>query len=490
MFLSRDIGASSVRGPGDDFWYSSPVTTSIGGARVSSDTAMRLSTVYKCVRVRSETIGMLPLMIYRRSGESRTDAADHPLYSLLHDRPNPWQTSMQWRQLMQMHIDLRGNAYSQIVYDGAGRVDMLVPLNPDTMTVEVLDSGMPRYRYRDSKRRDTVLVAGEVLHVALMTADGYVGVNPIELQREAIGAAITARDYGQRYFANSARPPTWIEMPGKFASADDRREWVNQWSREYGATNSGKTPVLERGLKLHAIAVSNEDAQYLESRKAGDIDIAGIYRVPPHKIGLLDRATWGNIEHQQIDFVSDCIMPSCVAWEQALRRDLDFGDDAFPEFKLQALLRGDTPTRYRAYGLAIKDGWLTRNEARRLENLNPIDGLDEPLEPLNMAPAGSRSESADDDDDDDDADVRAHRHELMERAAAERVARRELAMWRKGGAVSADHARWIAEVLAVPERAAAARVESLPGIFAGAPAGMSDAEFVGARAAELLCLGV
>jgi HK97 family phage portal protein len=139
-------------------------------------------------------------------------------------------------------------------------------------------------------------------------------------------------------------------------------------------------------MELHALPISNVDAQFIESRKMQDIDIAGLFRMPPHKLGILDRATWGNIEHQQLDFVTDAVLPSCVAWEQALLRDLEFGDEHFAEFKVAMLLRGDTKTRYEAFGRAILDGWMTRNEARAMENLNPLPGLDKPLMPLNTAP--------------------------------------------------------------------------------------------------------
>lgn len=458
MFVSS-IGAA--RGPTDDFWYG-PISTSAAGSIVSADTAIRLSTVYKCVRVRAETIGMLPLQVYRRLPNGGKEADDgHPLAGLLHDQPNPWQTAMQWRSMMQAHIDLRGNAYSQIVVSGSGRVDMLLPLHPDRMTVEVLPSGAPRYRYRLPEGGERIFVAGEVLHLMGLSTDGYCGLNPIESQREAIGAALSTRDFGASYFRNQARPPMWAKYPGKFASAEQKRQWASDFATFYGGVNSGKIPVMEQGMELHAIPISNVDAQFIESRKMQDIDIAGIFRVPPHKLGILDRATWANIEHQQLDFVSDCILPSCVAWEQTLLRDLDFGDGYFGEFKVDMLLRGDTKTRYEAYGKGIQDGWLTRNEARRMENLNAIDGLDVPLQPLNMEPAGSRRAAQERGEPTQNGDRRA----LVLAAAAERVARKELALLTRAARSSDDivqlfdgHAAFVANVMAVPVEAAQAHV--------------------------------
>lgn len=492
MFLAHSIAATAP-GPGDDFWYGPAASRSLAGVTVSPETALRLSTVYKCVRVRAETIGMLPLMVYRRmpDGRGKDVARDHPLYALLHDQPNPWQTAMGWRQMMQAHLDLRGNAYAELIYSGAGRLEMLVPINPDTVRVEVMSDGWPRYLVRNAKGRDRVLVRGEILHVAGLSADGYCGLNPIELERESIGAGIAARDYGSRYFLNGARPPFWVKFDGKFESAKAKQEWVQKFADRYGGANSGKVPVMERGMTIEALGVKNSDAEYMAWRKATEIDIAGIYRVPPHKLGILDRATWGNIEHQQTDFVSDAILPSCATWEQSLLRDLDFGDDSFPEFKLSGLLRGDTTTRFSAYGKGIKDGWMTRNEARLAESMNPIDGLDEPLQPLNMAPAGAAVEAAEPEDDEDETRASSgERHALILSAAAERAARRECSMWRKVAPVGADYARWLSEVLAVSESAAQARAEALPGIFAECGQSMTDAAFISARAAELLRLEV
>lgn len=461
MFITRGIGAAY--GAGHDFWYSPVPTSGIMGVGVNSDSAMRLSTVYKCVRVRAETMGMLPLQVYRRLPGGGKQADDsHPLARLLHDQPNPWQTSMQWRMMCQGHLDLRGNTYNRIVFNGAGREDMLMPLHPDRVRVEVLPNGMPRYHYRGADGKSEVFVFGEVLHVAGMSVDGYCGLNPIEAERETLASAIAARDFGARYFANSARPPMWIKMPGKFPTPEDKRNWVQQWSEAYGGMNAGKTPVMDQGMELMSIPVSNVDAQYLESRAAQDIDIAGIFRVPPHKLGILDRATWSNIEHQQLDFVTDAILPSCVSWEQALLRDLDFGDDHFAEFKVQMLLRGDTKTRYEAYGKGIQDGWLLRNEARAMENLNPIDGLDVPLEPMNMQPAGSRRASQER----GEPAQSGERQALILAAAAERVARKEVALIARAARGGEDiaqlfdgHAAFVSSVMAVPMQAAQAHVD-------------------------------
>lgn len=456
------ITAAAPRAPADDFWYA-PVARSMGGVPVTPDTALRLSTVYKCVRAIAETMGALPLHVYRRLDRGKERDATHPLMALLATQPNPWQTAMQWRELMQGHASLLGNGFSEIVYDGAGRVDMLVPLNPQLTRVEVTPNGMPRYITRDGAGRERTLVAGEVLHLAGFSVDGYCGLNPVAAEREAIAAGITSRDFGSSYFGNSARPPMWIEHPGKFESKEARTAFVQAFREAYAGTNQGRVPVMDQGLKLHALALSPADSQWLESRKYSDVDICGLWRVPPHKVGIYDQAKWANVEQAALEWVTDCILPWARRWEQMLQRDLDFGAEHFPEHLLDGLLRGDTKTRFEAYGKGILDGWLTRNEARERENLNALDGLDEPLQPLNMAPAGSNAVGQARGDR-PGASLRAERAAAVLSASAERVARKEVALIRRCAhaddvpaalaAAFEGHARFVADCMAVPMEAA------------------------------------
>lgn len=459
MFLLHDIGASG-RSASDDFWYMPVGTLSAAGKRVTPETAMRLSTVYKCVRVIAETVGMLPMLVYQRLADGGKErASEHPLAALLHDAPNPWQTAMQWREMMQGHATLRGAGYSRIVYSGAGRVDMLVPMHPDRVTVEVVRPDRPpRFRYQRPEGGEEVLVWGEVLYLAGMSSDGFRALSPIEMTRETLGAAMSTREYGARFFANDARAPGWIEVPGKFADETAARKFRESYQMAQTGPNKGKTPVFDRGMKYHELTVKNNEAEFVATHKLQDTDIAGIFRVPPHKIGILDQAKWANIEQQALEFVTDCIMPWAVRWEQCLLRDLEFGEGYFPELLLDMLLRGDTKSRYEAYGKGIQDGWLLRNEARAKENLNPLPGLDTPLEPMNMAPAGSRR-AQQERGQPPDAQQRlgAERAFLIQQAAAARVVRKEVAALQKATVAAdvdaalaemfAEHQRFVAEVM-------------------------------------------
>lgn len=493
MFLAGPI--AQQRNAADDFWYAPASHAGAGGAIVTSDTAMRLSTVYKCVRAIAETRGMLPVHIYRRLARGKERAPDHPLVDLLQKQPNPWQTAMQWAELMQGHASLLGNAYSEIVYSGAGRVDMLLPLNPQRTRVEVLPNGMPRYRTQDAAGRERVLVFGQVFHLMGFSTDGYCGMNPVEAEREAIGSAMTARDFGSAYFGNSARPPMWIEHPGKFASKEAKEQFIASFRRAYAGHRNGTVPVMDEGLKLHALSLSPQDSQWMEARKYHDVDICGLWRVPPHKIGIYDQMKWANVEQADLEWVSGCILPWARRWEQALQMFLEFGDEYFPEILIDALLRGDTKTRYEAYGKGIQDGWLTRNEARERENLNAVDGLDDPLEPLNMAPAGSRAA-----DSARGVQPSGQRAAAILHASAQRVARKEgsiLTRWARAGAEPQElaaafegHARFVAEVMAIEQDVAEAHVEQTLADaprWAAAPTPIADIETT--QTARLMRLG-
>ena len=450
MFLAADPNRVP-RGPLDDFWYT-PIGQLIGGAAaVSVSSAMSLSAVYACVRVISESVAQLPLILYRRKADgSKERATNHPLYNLFRYRPNDWQTSYEFVEMMQAHLELRGNAYAYIdASPTTGAIRALIPLHPDRVKLELLPNGDFRYRFRPQAGGERILNRGEVFHVRGLSSDGFVGLSTIEMQREAIGAGLAARDYGAKYFQNNASVGAWIEMPGGFQDEEARAKFRDSWQESQTGSNRWKTPVLERGMKLNNLGISAEDSKFIDAMKHSDADMARMFRVPPHKIGILERATFSNIEQQSLEFVTDTMQPKLVRWEQAIGRDLlPDGGELFVEFLLDGLLRGDSTARANYYSSGITNGWLTRNEARMKENLERIDGLDEPLAPLNMAPAGSQ-QAPPKPKAPQQPDQSAMR---IARAAAERVLRKEAAA---GDSIDwLAHAPFVAEVLGVSSRAA------------------------------------
>jgi HK97 family phage portal protein len=376
---------------------SSELTDALGGSPTASgvrigglDGGLYVTTVYQCVDVLARTLASLPLPVYRRLERGKEKAPDHHLYSVLGYEPNPEMTSYDLRSTLQGHLGLTGNAYAEIERDKGDRVTALWPLNPRKMEVTRGPNGALRYLYElpDRVGRDRVVFnPSQILHLRGLSSNGVVGYSPITLAREALGMALATEHYGASLFGNNARPSGVLKMPGPL-NPDVRDEMRAAWERTYsGLNNAHRIAILEDGLEFQQIGIAPEDAQFLETRKYTRREIAGIYHVPPHMIGDLEQATFSNIEHQSIDFVVHTMRPWLVVWEQAIRRGLFSVPDRerhFAEFLVDALLRGDTISRYQAYQIAISNGFMTPNEGRELENRNPIEGGDVLLVPLNL----------------------------------------------------------------------------------------------------------
>ncbi len=394
-FLSRWRASSGDRSPWGDFYFEPVSARTSSGARVSPDSALRLAAVYACVRVLSETMASLPLVVYRaRADGGKDQVTDHWLYRLLAKRPNRFQNPFEWREMLQSHLVLRGNAYNQIVTNPRGEVVELLPLHPDRVRLELLPSGEYRYRFTDRTGADNILPRGQVWHLRGLSSDGLLGLSPIDLARESLGMALAAQDYGARFFANDAKPTGgWIEFPGSFKDSEAKKVFRESYQQAQSGANRGKVLVLENGMKFHEVGVTNRDAQFLELRKFQITDIARLFRVPPHMIADLDRATFSNIEQQSLEFVMHTMTPWAERWEASIESELMLdGEELEVEFDFANLMRGDAASRASYYQSGIQNGWLTRNEARIAENLNPIDGLDEPLRPLNMVEEGDASD--------------------------------------------------------------------------------------------------
>lgn len=342
------------------------------GKPVNERTALQMTTVYACVRVISETVASLPLHVYRYTDEGKERDYKHPLYRILHDEPNSEMTSFVFRETLMTHLLLWGNAYAQIIRNGRGDVAALYPLLPDRMRVDRDEARQLFYEYT----KDGVvhlLKPWDVLHVPGLGFDGIMGYSPIAVSKNAIGLAIAAEEYGSKFFSNGATPTGVLTHPGKVGSPAALRA---SWNEAYGGSkNAGRVAILEEGMKFEKVSIPNDEAQFLESRKFQVSEICRIYRVPPHMIGDLEKATFSNIEHQAISFATHTIRPWAVRWEQAMNRALLPEREKaghFIKFNLDGLQRGDYKTRMEGYAIGRQNGWLNANDIRELEDLNPI----------------------------------------------------------------------------------------------------------------------
>lgn len=363
------------------------------GVRVTEETALQSVAVYACVRIIAEAVASLPLITYRRlEPRGKERATGHWLYPLLHDAPNPELTAPEFRELLTAHLQLWGNAYAEVIRDGGGRVLALWPLPPWRTAPERVG---PRraivYRVQaDGGGPDRVLTAGEVFHLRGLGTDGLRGLSVVGLAREAIGLSQATLEYGARFFGNGARPGGVLEHPGKLSDQAYARLRDSWEDRHRGAANAARIAVLEEGLKYQQVGLPPEDAQFLQTRNYQRNEIATLFRVPPHMVGDMERSTHSNIEQQSQEFVSYSLTPWLVRWESRIAKDLLPATDRgqlFAEHLLTALLRGDTLARYQAYAIGRQWGYLSANDVRELENMNPAAGGDAYLVPLNMVPA-------------------------------------------------------------------------------------------------------
>ncbi|WP_320054954.1 phage portal protein [Acidilutibacter cellobiosedens] len=342
------------------------------GKTVNERTAMQTTAVYACVRILAETIASLPLHTYINTENGKEKAMDHPLYPLLSSSPNPEMTSFVFRETLMGHLLLWGNSYSQIIRDGRGKIIAIYPLLPDKMTVSRSEKGEIYYVY-NKEGHDYILRKEEVLHIPGLGFDGLIGYSPIAMAKNAIGMAIATEEYGAKFFANGANPGGVLEHPG---IVKDPQRIRDSWNSVYqGTSNAHRVAVLEEGMKFSPIGIPPEQAQFLETRKYQTEEICRIFRVPPHLVGDLERATFSNIEHQSISFVVHTIRPWLVRIEQSINKSL-FTDKEkqkyFVSFVVEGLLRGDYESRMRGYSIGIQNGFMSPNDIRRLENLNPI----------------------------------------------------------------------------------------------------------------------
>lgn len=369
---------------------------SSSGVSVTPETAMRCSAVYACVNVLSQSIAQIPLILYKRTmkngREGRERATKHPLYSVIHNKPNNLMTSYLFRQMLTAHTNLRGNSYAFKIRGSLGNVTGLIPIMPDSVTVKCdnLMDGI-KYEVKQAGGGQNIYSREQIFHLMGMTLNGYEGVTPLKYARETIGLSLATEKYGAQLFKNGAKMGGLLMYPGKFKSADTGTKVAESFDAASSGDNAHKTVLLEEGLKWEKVSMTADDAQFLESRKFQIPEIARFFRMPLHKIQEMDRATFSNIEHQSIEFVVDTLGPPIVNWEQSLNSQLLSEKDQqeyFCEFLVDGLLRGDIKSRYEAYSRGILSGFLNRNEVRARENMDYADGLDEFLTPTNMALAG------------------------------------------------------------------------------------------------------
>lgn len=364
-----------------------PTAQSAAGVTVGRESALRQAAVWACVRLLAEDVASLPVQTFTRDGERRQQVAK-PRWMVA---PNPEFNWFEVVQQLMAGLLTDGNGPLEIVRDRFQEPVEVWNRDPRTVELQRRSDGRPEFRVTPENGSAYTVPWENMLYVrGFMLPGGTRGLSPLSYARESIGEGIAAQQFGAKFFSQGAYAGGLIEVPGT-ATQEQVNELVTNWKKHHqGYQNAHKPGVLTGGAQWRQVTIPPQDAQFIESRKFSVGEIARFYRVPPHKIGDLTNATFSNIEHQAIEYVVDGIRPWLVRLEAALNVLLRPG--VFPKWNVDALLRGDTKSRYDAYSVARNSGWLSADEIRSKEDLNPIGeekGGDVYLQPLNMAPLGT-----------------------------------------------------------------------------------------------------
>ena len=363
------------------------------GVTVTPDTAMRVTGALACIRTIADTEASLPYFTYRRLERGKEKASEHYLYPILHDIANPEMSAFTFRRTLTAHCASRGNGLAEIEFDGGGRVKALWPLNPDKISM-YRQPGTRKLIYvvtlpESEGGGESVLKAERVFHLKWLSQNGLWAMSPVEIAAESIGISLAAQEFTGRFFANDASPRGVLEAPGALSDKAYERLEASWDDKHGGLENRHRLAILEEGLKFNPVSLSPQDVMLLDLMKFGIEDVGRIWGISSDMLNLPGASsTYASVEQFGIRFTTHTIRPWVVNWDQEVNRSLLTENERktyFVEHDLNGLLRGDFATRMRGYQTAVVGGWQTRNEVREKENENPLDGLDEPLLPLNMS---------------------------------------------------------------------------------------------------------
>ena len=365
------------------------------GVAVTKDSALTYAAVWAATRVISETLATLPCILYKRSPDgSRERMTSDPRFRLVHDQPHPMMSAMSYFESQTAQLVLTGNTYSRIRFDGQMQPRQLEPRLPETVELKI-EGDQVTYSVEGNGTSES-LPASEMLHVPGLGGDGLSGWSVITMAQQSIGTGMAGENYAAGIMGTGATPHGVIDHPGRL-DKPAREQFRREWNESHkGSGKAGNIAILHGGIKYQPVSMSNQDAQFLESREYSVREVARWFRLPPHMLAdLADSSVRANIEQQAIEFVVYSLMPWLTRWQQELNRKLLTETEREPmffEFLTNALLKGDAKSRFESYATGRQWGWLSINDIRKLENLDPVDGGDDYLQPTNMEVVGEESE--------------------------------------------------------------------------------------------------
>jgi HK97 family phage portal protein len=388
MFFSGLFSSSSDSASNFSMFGSSRAAYSKAGTVVDPKTALSLSALRRSVSLLAESVAQLPCEVYKREGDQKLKAVDHPLYDILHNQPNQKDSSFEYFETGQGFLGLNGNHIALIERDNKANITELIPIHRDKVQILKGSDGLPYYHLIEENK---TLPMRMVHHVKAFSMDGFQGLSPLQTSPDSIGLELAVEEHASNVFSNGTTLSGVIERPkdaGSIKTQSGIDTVVNSFvGKHSGIRNMFSVAMLQEGMTYKQMAMNNDQAQLIEARGMSVADVSRLYGIPLSMLSESAGESYKSIEQQSLNFVIFGLMPWLKRWESAMRRDLLLPSERkeyFIEFNVAGLIRGDMKSRYDAYAIARQWGWLSVNDIRRLENLGPVEGGNTYLTPLNM----------------------------------------------------------------------------------------------------------
>nr|PZN07043.1 MAG: phage portal protein [Caldicoprobacter oshimai] len=361
--------------------------------------ALKEATVFACIRILADAVGKLPLKVYQDKNGKQGEV-NHYLTPLLKIRPNPWMSARDFKKAVEVQRLIHGNAYVWIdvatTGSNAGKVIGLYPLDSTRVEIWIDNTGLLPgkgkmwYIYTDYKGQQYKLLPDEILHFKGLTFDGIVGMSPLEKLKETVENAGAASRFLNNSFKNGMLTKGIVHYVGDLSPEAEETFRKKFEQMASGLKNANRISLLPIGYQYQPLSLSMTDAQFLENTELTIRQIAAAFGVKMHQLNDLSRATHTNVEYQQREFYIDTLMDILTGYEQEMTyklfTDKELEEGYYIKFNVNAILRADPKTRYEAYRTAIQSGFMTPNEVRALEELEPKPGGDRLLINGNMMP--------------------------------------------------------------------------------------------------------
>lgn len=397
--ISAATGGWMNKPASSDYWYG-PRGTSVAGVNVDEDTAMTFTTFYACVNKLSKTVATLPVHTYERTGPDTREPVQHELEELLNGQANEDSLGLTVREAMMANVLVWGRGYWEIVYaNGGRRVSELYHLDARRVRPMVGEDGKRYYEYRpEGAAVPDVLPASRVLHIPGLSLNGTDGLSVVGYNRLAIALGLAATKFGAAFFGNGAWAGGFVK---RSRDADKTNPLTREKAEEFlhslnekfrGPDKAFGFGLLREDMEFQQLEMPFEDAMFLGTRRFTREDICGLLDVPPSKIHDHSHSTFSNVEHLDIAWAKDSILPWCVRMESAWKAKFFRGSSLYAKHNLAGLMRGDLASRMEAYAKGILNGIWSINDVRQMEDMNPIPGGDEHYRPLNVGRVGDSFE--------------------------------------------------------------------------------------------------